>query len=192
MKIVTGVDTAPAALLQARQRAQRAGLQVEFVQQDLRQLAYDTCFDVVTLIFGCFTEMPKTDAEGVLSRISQSLHPGGHFVLDIYAPRFFAALDGEQEWWVGKDFIAGRFPQLVLTEYFYYRRNKTYARQEFICDADTGVFHTFGVSGQAYNLPELCAMLEKAGLQPTAAYGNWEGEEATSESVQYVVIATKT
>ena len=28
--------------------------------------------------------------------LSRSLRPGGMFVLDVYAPRFFAALDGEQ------------------------------------------------------------------------------------------------
>lgn len=188
---VTGVDIGPAALALARRRAQRSGLQLEFVQQDLRQLTYDACFDVVTLIFGCFTEMLKADAETVLKCIQRSLRPGGHFILDVYAPRFFAALDGEQEWWVGKDFIAGRFPQLVLTEYFYYRRDKTYARRDFICDATTGTFHTFGVSGQAYSLPDLCGMLEIAGLQPIAVYGSWEGEEASSESVQYIVIATR-
>ena len=53
--------------------------------------------------------MPRHDAKEVLRRISRSLRPGGMFVLDVYAPRFFAALDGEQEWWVGHDFIAGAF-----------------------------------------------------------------------------------
>ena len=110
--------------------------------------------------------MPRHDAEEVLRRLSRSLRPGGMFVLDVYAPRFFAALDGEQEWWVGHDFIAGRFPQLVLTEYFYYAREQTYARRDFICDTRTGTIHTFGVSGQAYALPELCGMIEAAGLNP--------------------------
>ena len=189
--LVTGIDLGPAAIATAQRRAHKAGLAAEFVQGDVRHLEYDAVFDAVTFIFGCFTEMPSHDAQEVLQRISCSLRPGGMFVLDVYAPHFFAALDGEQEWWVGRDFIAGRFPQLVLTEYFYYAREKTYARRDFICDARTGAIHTFGVSGQAYTLPELCGMLEAAGLSPTMAYGGWRREKVTSDSQLYVVLAGK-
>jgi hypothetical protein len=189
--LVTGIDLGPAAIATAKRRAHKAGLAVEFVQGDVRAMEYEAVFDAVTFIFGCFTEMPRHDAEEVLRHISRSLRPDGIFVLDVYAPRFFAALDGEQEWWVGHDFIAGRFPQLVLTEYFYYAREKTYARRDFICDARTGAIHTFGVSGQAYALPALCGMIEAAGLSPTMVYSGWQGEEATSDSQMYVVLAAK-
>jgi len=188
---VTGIDLGPAAIATARQRAHKAGLPVTFVQGDVRHMTYDAAFDAVTFIFGCFTEMPRQDAEAVLRRISRSLRPGGMFVLDVYAPEFFASLDGEQEWWVGQDFIAGRFPQLVLTEYFYYDHEKTYARRDFICDARTGAVQTFGVSGQSYDLPELCAMLETTGLRPTMVYGSWRGEEVTADSTMYIVLAEK-
>lgn len=189
--LVTGLDLGPAAIALAQQRVRKAGLSVEFVQGDVRQLAYQEAFDAVTCIFGCFTEMPRTDAEHVLQRIHQSLRPGGTFVLDVYAPTFFAALDGEQEWWVGQDFIAGRFPQLVLTEYFYYPREQTYARRDFICDGRTGEVYRFGVSGQAYALPDLCDMLAAAGLTPTAAYSGWRGEEVYTDSQMYIVLASK-
>src|SRR5262249_50271368 len=130
--IVTGIDLGPMAIATAQRRAKKARLQVEFVQADVRRMEYEAVFDAVTFIFGCFTGRTRQDAAEVLRRIGRSLRPGGMCVLDVYAPRFFAALDGEQEWWVGHDFIAGRFPQLVLTEYFYYPRQKTYARRDFI------------------------------------------------------------
>jgi SAM-dependent methyltransferase len=188
---VTGLDLGPTAIATARRRAQRAGLAVEFVQGDMRHLAYDNDFDAVTLLFGCFTEMPRQQAEEVLRRLSRSLRPGGLFVLDVYAPRFFAALDGLQEWWVGNDFIAGRFPQLILTEYFYYPRDKTYARRDFICNPATGDMYTFGVSGQAYALAELTRMCEAVDLLPEQVVGGWQGEEITSASPLYIVVARK-
>lgn len=189
--VVTGIDLGPAAITTAQRRAKKARLPVEFVQADMRYLTYEAAFDAVTLIFGCFTELPRHNAAEVLRRVSDSLRPGGMFLLDVYAPRFFAALDGEQEWWVGHDFIAGPFPQLVLTEYFYYPREKTYARRDFICDPRTGTIHTFGVSGQAYTLPELCAMLASAGLSTTMVYGGWRSEEVTPDSQLYIVLASK-
>jgi SAM-dependent methyltransferase len=188
---VTGIDIGPAAIATARRRARRAGVPVEFIHSDLRHLEYEAEFDAVTFLFGCFTEMPREQAQLCLQRISRSLRSGGQFVLDVYAPRFFAALDGVQEWWVGRDFIAGRFLQLVLTEYFYYRRDRTYARRDFICHAATGEFHTFGVSGQAYSLPELQRMLETVGLMPLMAMGGWNGEAVRQDSDVYILLASK-
>jgi SAM-dependent methyltransferase len=189
--VVTGIDLGPAAIASARQRARRARVTVEFVQQDLRRLEYHAAFDAVTFIFGCFTEMPRQQAQDVLHRISRSLRPGGRFVLDVYTPHFFANLDGMQEWWVGQDFIAGTFPQLVLTEYFYYPRDHTYARRDFICNLNTGDIHTFGVSGQAYSRAALVRMFERAGLVPLMIAGGWQGEVVTADSPFYVVLASK-
>jgi SAM-dependent methyltransferase len=188
---VTGIDLGPAAIATARRRAQRAGLSVEFVQDDIRHLTYESDFDAVTLLFGCFTEMPLQQAEEVLRHISRSLRPGGLFVLDVHAPRFFAALDGMQEWWVGNDFIAGHFPQLVLTEYFYYPGDKTYARRDFICNLATGDLYTFGVSGQAYTLAQLTRMCEAVHLLPEQIVGGWHGEEITTASPLYIVVTRK-
>ena len=189
--VVTGIDLGPAAIDAARRRAKRAGVRVEWLHGDLRDLPFDNVFHVVTFIFGCFTEMPRRDAQAVLQRISRSLKPGGTLLLDVYAPAFFADLDGMQEWWVGGDFVAGRFPQLVLSEYFYYARNKTYARRDFICEAETGAVHAFGLSGQAYSLVELRRMLADAGLTLTAACGDWKGTPARRDSRLYVLLASK-
>ncbi len=188
---VTGLDVGPAAVASARRRAARAGLSATFVAGDVRQLAYDAEFDAVTLLFGCFTEMTRDDAQACLQGVARSLRPGGRFVLDVFAPSFFAELDGVQEWWVGRDFIAGRFPQLVLTEYFYYARPKTYARRDFICNANTGEIHAFGVSGQAYSLKGLSRMLARAGLVPVMMCGDWDGTEVTPESEFYIMVAQK-
>lgn len=188
---VTGVDLGPTAIATARRRAQRAGVDVEFVQGDIRGLDYEAAFDAVTLLFGCFTEMPRQQAQEVLRRISRSLRSGGWFILDVYAPRFFAELDGLQEWWVGKDFIAGRFPQLVLTEYFYYPRQKTYARRDFICNPATGDMQTYGVSGQAYTPTELSRMCETVDLMPERIVGDWHGGELSAASPLYIVLARK-
>lgn len=189
--MVTGVDLGPDAIAAARRRARRAGLPVTFIEGDIRELDHTAEFDAVTLIFGCFTEMPRDQAQDVLCRISRSLSPAGLFLLDVYTPRFFAELDGMQEWWVGDDFIAGPFPQLVLTEYFYYDSDKTYARRDFICNPASGEIHTFGVSGQAYTLADLYTMFEIANLTPLMTCGGWQGEEVTADSPFHILLAGK-
>lgn len=188
---VVGIDIGPAAIASARRRAARAGLSVTFEKGDVRQLTYEAEFDAVTFLFGCFTEMSQADAERCLQGVYRSLRPGGLFVLDVFSPAFFADLDGMQEWWTGRDFIAGRFPQLVLTEYFYYPRPKTYARRDFICNTQTGEFHAFGVSGQTYSLRELSQMTEAAGLISLNVCSDWDGKDVRGESALYILLAIK-
>jgi ubiquinone/menaquinone biosynthesis C-methylase UbiE len=188
---VTGLDIGPSAIASARRRAARTGLEIEFVRGDVRRLTYDAEFDAVTFLFGCLTEMTRADAAVCLQGIARSLRPGGLLILDIFAPLFFADLDGMQEWWVGRDFIAGRFPQLVLTEYFYYARPKTYVRRDFICHAGTGELHAFGVSGQAYSLTDLCRLVASAGLNPVTVCSDWNGDEVRADSTLYILVAAK-
>src|SRR5262245_6082806 len=52
--LVTGIDLGPVAIATARRRAHKAGLAVEFMQGDVRAIEYETVFDAVTFIFGCF------------------------------------------------------------------------------------------------------------------------------------------
>jgi hypothetical protein len=37
----------------------------------------------------------------------------------------------------------------------------------------------------------LCGMIEAAGLSPTMVYSDWQGEEVTSDSQMYIVLAAK-
>ena len=37
----------------------------------------------------------------------------------------------------------------------------------------------------------LCGMIEAAGLSPTMVYSGWQGEEVTSDSQMYIVLAAK-
>jgi ubiquinone/menaquinone biosynthesis C-methylase UbiE len=85
--IVTGVDIAPNLLEQARARATREGVQVQFDEGDAEQLPYpDAAFDLVVSKCGAmFAPRP----ERVAAELVRVCRPGGHIAMANWTPRGF-------------------------------------------------------------------------------------------------------
>ncbi|MFY9560121.1 MAG: methyltransferase domain-containing protein [Terriglobales bacterium] len=90
---VTGLDIAPNLLEQARERARKENLKINFVEGDAEQLPYDAAhFDVVLTMFGAmFAPRP----ERVVSELLRVCPPGGIIAMGNWTPGGF----------VGKSFV---------------------------------------------------------------------------------------
>ncbi len=77
---VTAVDLSETFLDKGRALAAEAGVQVEFLCQDLRSLAFKDTFDVVTWIERSMWE------QATLRSIHDSLKVGGRFIFDVRNP----------------------------------------------------------------------------------------------------------
>jgi ubiquinone/menaquinone biosynthesis C-methylase UbiE len=84
---VTGVDIAPNLLEQARARAQREGVQVQFDEGDAEHLPYpDASFDLIVSMFGAmFAPRPAR----VAAEFVRVCRPGGHIAMANWTPRGF-------------------------------------------------------------------------------------------------------
>jgi SAM-dependent methyltransferase len=77
--VVTGVDIAPNLLAQAHDRAQEAGLGIQFDEGDAESLPYeDASFDVVVSMFGAMFA-PRPDL--VVREFARVLVPGGRLAM---------------------------------------------------------------------------------------------------------------
>lgn len=83
---MVGVDFVPAALAEARTRAQQCDVQVDLIQSDI--LEYDAAapFDLV-LDSGCLHHLPKGRVSIYRERLDAWLAPGGSYVLVHFAHR---------------------------------------------------------------------------------------------------------
>ena len=76
---VTGVDYSEVAIAKARERAERDGVEVDFVQGDLVEYVPEPgAYDLVTLLY---LHIPSSERKGVHARASAALAPGGTLVL---------------------------------------------------------------------------------------------------------------
>lgn len=95
---VTGVDRAPAMLAVAREKAQRAGVAVEFVEQDARTLALEAPADAAVCVY---TVMNQLTDDGDLARtmiaVRRNLAAAGLFVFELNLPASYERLWSGEE-----------------------------------------------------------------------------------------------
>lgn len=180
---VTGVDATPAYLETARERASAAGVDLEFVEGDLREFRREEAFDVVLNLytsFGYFED--RADDERVARGFYRSLKPGGRLLMDL----------------ASKETLASRFEARTWEE-----RDGTYVLFEReITDAwswienrwvlvEGGDVRTFSVSHRLYSAYELSQLLADAGFQGISQYGNLEGDAFDQDAERLLVVAEK-
>jgi SAM-dependent methyltransferase len=154
--IVTGLDLMPGFLEIARREAAERGLQVDYRQGDMRQLAFESSFDLVLLIFTSFGYFSDEEKARLMARIARALRPDGRLAFDI----------------LNRDAVARYFlePDVVEVD-----GNLMINRPSF--DPLTGRFHNQRVVirdgvrkekpyfTRMYNPSEICALLAEADLE---------------------------
>jgi ubiquinone/menaquinone biosynthesis C-methylase UbiE len=97
---VLGIDTSPAMLAQARERAAAAGVELELREGDMRDLELDQPAGLVYCPFRGLLHLPTwADRRRVFERVAASLRPGGRFAWNAFAfdHAIAARLDAEHQ-----------------------------------------------------------------------------------------------
>ena len=96
---VTGVDRTRRYLDKAAAQAANEGLQIEFVQEDIRNFCRPNAFDAVLNLYTSFGyfEDPQEDRQ-VATNILRSLKPDGVLVLEIMGKEVLARIFQERSW----------------------------------------------------------------------------------------------
>jgi 2-polyprenyl-3-methyl-5-hydroxy-6-metoxy-1,4-benzoquinol methylase len=165
---VVGLDAVAPVLAHARARAAEEDLSVEFVQGDMRTLAYAGRFDVVLLMNSSLGFFDDETNAAVLVGCAQALAPGGRLLLQCINPYQVASYlrDFRQGWYqVGAGY--------VLREAHFDPREAALRIAYRYLDPAQGleVAHP-GDRIRLYGFPELRALLRAAGLRPLSAFGD--------------------
>jgi ubiquinone/menaquinone biosynthesis C-methylase UbiE len=97
---VLGIDTSPAMLAQARERAAAAGVELELREGDMRELELDEPAGLVYCPFRGLLHVPSWAHRcRVFERVAASLRPGGRFAWNAFAfdHAIAARLDGQHQ-----------------------------------------------------------------------------------------------
>ncbi len=181
---VTGVDRTPFLLEKAREAANRAGVTVEWIEQDMRDFIRPAAFDLVINVFTSFGyfEDPAENRR-VLDNIYKSLKPGGVFVFDH----------------LGKELLAARFVPTrsdVLPD-----GRIRFARQAITDDwtridaewvlVDGNRASTFRLRHWIYSGQEIRELLAGAGFRDVSIYGSFDGAPYDPQALRLVAVARK-
>jgi SAM-dependent methyltransferase len=161
---VVGVDTTASFLAAARADAQQSEASVEFLELDMRELAYEDEFDVALSLFTAWGYFDDDTNQHVLDRIAAALRPGGLLLMDVVHRDWLVSVFTPKDWTRLDD------GTVVVTE----RAFDPVAGVNNVIHrwrTPTGESRERPHRLRIYTATELAAMLRKAGLTPVDWYG---------------------
>jgi SAM-dependent methyltransferase len=180
---VTGVDRTRQYLEDASKLAKKEGLDVKFVQKDMRDFREPEAFDAaVNLLtsFGFFED--ERDDERVAKNVFASLKDGGAFVIQMMGKEILARIFRERDW----QEVEGA----IMLEERKVSRDWSWMENRWILLRD-GKTQEFRFSLRPYSAAELKALLNDCGFDTVGAYGDLAGAPYDHKAKRLVVVAQK-
>jgi SAM-dependent methyltransferase len=170
---VVGIDTSPAMLAQARERAEAAGVELDLREGDMRELELDEAAGLVYCPYRALLHLPTwADRRRTFERVVAALRPGGRFAWNAFAfdHAIAARLDG-----LHQDEPVGH--------------SLRYAVGDNRIDITLDGGGTSSLWWATKN--EWLGLIDVAGLEVEALYGGFEREPFTEDSREYVWVARR-
>ncbi len=95
---ISGIDFTPSMLEQARNKASAEGLEIEFIEADMRTLDLPEKFDLIFIPFNSIHHLYQNeDLFKTLKVIKKHLKKGGLFLFDCFSPNIEYIVEAEKE-----------------------------------------------------------------------------------------------
>ncbi|MGD9147136.1 MAG: class I SAM-dependent methyltransferase [Anaerolineae bacterium] len=181
---VTGVDRTATYLEIGRQRAGDEGLDVEWIQADMREFVRPQAFDAAINLFTSFGffEDPAEDQQ-VVNNLYRSLKAGGALVIELMGKEVLARVFLPRDWTELPD------GTLFLQERRV-SRDWTWIENRWIVIKDEQR-REFEVGHRLYGGQELRRLLQDAGFSSVELYGDLNGAPYDMDARRLVAVARK-
>ena len=178
---VTGVDLSETELLRAKERAAAAGLPLQLVRQDMRDMEFSGEFDLALNLFSSIGFFTDDEDRLLIDRFCTALKPGGAFVLDT-RNRDFAIHDVTPEETV-------RLPEGTARVENRFDVRTSRLRQDWWLESERR--HLGLIEIRLYSVHELLRMLRPERWSHVELFGGLDGRPFVLESPRIVLVATK-
>ena len=184
--VATGQDLNEDYLQMAQEDASRAGVEIDTVHADMRDIPFSDEFDAVINMFTAFGYFDSEDEDlRVLQAVANALRSGGKFLLDTINREWVLANYVQNDWHTdddGNTFLEHRKFDLVTG-----RNRVTFS----IVSADGARRESPGHDVRLYTLTELTRLLDIAGLRLSSTYGDYDSAPYAINTPRMIVVATK-
>ncbi len=180
---VTGVDTTAQYLKEARHRAKKAKLNIEFIKDDMRCFCRRNSYDVVINLFSSFGYFEdQKDDYRVAKNVYNSLKKNGIFIIELMGKEVLARIFQKRDWYeigdmtileerkTSEDWSRIHSRWIIL---------KSKKRKEF------------NISLRLYSAVELSLLLKNIGFRRIDVYGDLTGSPYDHTAKRLVVVAHK-
>jgi SAM-dependent methyltransferase len=160
---VVGYDLSVYQLAMAGDNAQTAGQKINFLQGDMREMAFDNMFDGVLCwdtTFGYFEEDKNIE---VLQRIKKALKPGGRLLLDILNRDFVSQQAPYNHWFEGDGCVCMDDMNMDWIS------NRLRVKRSIILDDGRSKEQQYSI--RLYSLSDIGRLLHEVGFRVSAVSG---------------------
>ncbi len=182
---VVGQDLSAYLLSRAREAAEAAGVAVDLVRRDMREIVWTGEFDASVNLFTAFGYF-ESDAENfrVLEGVARSLKPGGRFCIEIISYPWLMRTWRTRGWMRAQDGLVcldGRKLDWLTG---------TQSVERTLIEPD-GTRKTLTYKLRLFAPHEIVAWLRRAGLETTGLFGDFAGAPYGLASARLFVVARK-
>lgn len=182
---VTGQDLSAFFLEKAEADAADAGVQLNLVQRDMRDIPFEDKFDAVINIFSAFGYLESDEEDQkVLHQVHKALKPGSRFLLDTVHHAWLTKNFEPREWHVGTG-------ETIVLEERQWDLLSGHNETTVILIQPDGSREQHQYTMRIYTAAELVRIVTATGLQIDATYGALDGRELTLDAPRVVVLASK-
>jgi SAM-dependent methyltransferase len=180
---VTGVDRTQSYLDKARQEAKTENLNIEFINEDMRNFCRGDTFDVVLNMFTSFGYFENADDDRrVGENVYHSLKSGGKFLIEIMGKELIARDFRERDW----NEINGA---IILEDRKLLNNWEKIENRWIILKDDQQVKHKFVL--RLYSAVEISSLLKQCGFSDIEIYGSLQGINYDHKANRLVALARK-
>lgn len=178
---VTGVDLSETELHRAKERAAAAGLPLQLVRQDMRDMEFSGEFDLALNLFSSIGFFTDDEDRLLIDRFCTALKPGGAFVLDT-RNRDFAIHEVTPEETV-------RLPEGTARVENRFDVRTSRLQQDWWLESEHRPLGRLEI--RLYSVHELLRMLRPERWSQVALFGGLDGRPFGLASARIVLVATK-
>jgi SAM-dependent methyltransferase len=182
---VTGVDRTKVYLDKARKQAKEEGLDIEFVQGDMRFFSRPNTFNVVINMFTSFSyfEDPQEDKR-VVENVFESLKPGGRFIIQMHGKETLAKIFRERDWYENNNLGVIVLQERKVSHNWSWMENRW-----IMLKGDERIENK--VCHRLYAGSELVTLLRDCGFSQVDLYGDLDGNPFDQTARQLVAVGYK-
>lgn len=166
---VIGVDFSANSIDYAKGSARLKKLDITYRQQNYLELADESSFDLVMMIFTDFGVLMPEEREKLLANVRRALKPGGVFLFDVLNENFPIQEAGGRSWEAVEQGFWREEQYIALTESFYYEAEKVTLSQHLVIDeGEEAEIYRFWI--HTFSHADLEALLSSNGFRTVKCY----------------------
>ena len=184
---VTGIEIGQYPFELARARAQEAGLDIDFVKEDILKMSYENAFDLAFFICGQIGHCSPQQVQAIFKKTARSLIDGGIFI--VHGWRFSKEDKSSYvQWYSEKKALYQENPSIVHREQYYFEKENVKLIRDFAVDTVTREGKLFSVSEKEYSNGEMVEFAKMAGLELVENFGSYDREPLLDVSESRIFI----